>query len=134
MNRFVGSSPDERKGLVLDAIEAHRDRKSGHLTLEAERETADGEDASGPPPWVQYRERDSHLNLDCTAEELPSIERAVGTLGGVTITDRTAIPEAGTNLRLTVNGDDERVAMVIETLFLDGFECEADVSVWAAEI
>lgn len=132
MNRFSGATPDEREELVTSAIEAHRERGSQYLTLEADSIAANGE--TGPPPWIQYRDQDSQLNLDCTDGEQASMERAIDTLGGVRVTERSEDPEAGTNLRISVSGDDERVAMIVETLFVDGFGLPVDQRLWATEI
>ena len=134
MNRFAGSTPRERESLVVDAIDAHRERDSPYLTLEVDRTAANREETAGPPPWIQYRDRDGQLNMDCTDGELESIEAAIDSLGGVRVTDRSSDPEAGTNLRVTASGDDERIAMIVETLFVDGFGLAEDQVVWAAEI
>jgi len=134
MSRFAGATPDERESLVTAAIEAHRERKSPYLTLEADSTDANEDEVAGPPPWIQYRDQDGQLNLDCTDAELESMEAAIDSLGGVRVTERSADPEAGTNLRITVNGDDERIAMIVETLFVDGFGLPEEKRIWAAEI
>ena len=134
MDRFAGATPEERRTLVVDAIKAHRERDSPYLTLEVDSEATDRETPMGPPPWIQYRAEDGRLNLDCTDAELAAVEAAIEDLGGVRITDRSSVPEAGTNLRVTASGDDGRVAMIVETLFREGFGLEEEQVVWAAEI
>ncbi|MGM0372459.1 MAG: hypothetical protein ACQEQJ_08145 [Halobacteriota archaeon] len=131
MSRFDATSPAERIDLVVAAIRAHRARGSAFLTLETDPEIEDS--STGPPPWVQYRDQDKTLNLDCTEAELDSIRAAIDEFGGVRITDQHET-EAGTNLRIEVPGDDERVAQVIESLLLDGFGCPEDVRLWAAAV
>jgi hypothetical protein len=130
MNRFVAHTPDGRTSLTRAAIEAHRARDSTALTLEADPDR----DTEGPPPWIQYRDPDGLLNLDCTDAELPAIRSVVDATGGVTIAAQESVPEGGTNLRLRVRGDDERTAMIVERLFLEGFGCAEHVPVWAAQV
>lgn len=130
MNRFVAHRPASRKALTQEAIAAHRARDSAALTLEADPDR----DLEGPPPWIQYRDRDDRLNLDCTEDELPAIRSVVDATGGVTIAAQKSVPEGGTNLRLAVRGDDERTAMIVERLFVEGFDCPETVPVWAAQV
>ncbi|MFP4530184.1 MAG: hypothetical protein ACLFNC_02720 [Halodesulfurarchaeum sp.] len=137
MNRFAGTTSAERESLIVAAIRAHRERQSPYLTVEAEPEADSertGEANGGPPPWIQYRDRDDRLNLDCTAAELSSIRAAVDRIGGVHITEQESVETGGTNLRIGVSGEDERVAHVIEQLLVDGFGLPADHRLWATEI
>ncbi len=133
MNRFAAATEAERKSLAVAAIRAHRERGSPFLTLEAEPET-DEEGDAGPPPWIQYRDQVGQLNLDCTETELESIRAAIDAIGGVRITDQESVEDGGTNLRIIVPGDDERIGHVVETLLTEGFGLPSDVRIWAAEI
>ena len=130
MTRFAAASAAERQTLFAEAIEAHRTRESPFVTVEAD---PDAEMAVAP--WLQYADGDGLVNLDCTDAELPAIEAAVDSFGGATITDRTAPEDAdGTNLKITVTGDTERVAMLIESIFRDGFGLGSDYRAWVVEI
>ncbi|MFB6085991.1 MAG: hypothetical protein ABEJ84_04180 [Halodesulfurarchaeum sp.] len=132
MNRFAGSTPGERNSLLVAAIRAHRERESPYLTVEVDPESTPG-NGSGPPPWLQYRDRDQRLNLDCTDAELESIRAAIDQFGGVRVTDQQSVTDGGTNLRIAVSGDDERVAGVIERILVEGFSLPVDHRLWAAE-
>lgn len=130
MNRFRASTAEERRALFQAAIAAHRERDSAFLTLEA----APAEDRAGPPPWIQYRVADETLNLDCTAAERESIQGVIADVGGARVDARESVEDGGVNLRITVRGDDERLAAIIERLFVEGFDLDETVSVWAAAI
>jgi hypothetical protein len=136
MNRFAGRSTEDRTALIAAAVRAHRERASPYVTLEVDPASApgsaDGED--GPAPWVQYRDADGTINLDCTDEERESIGAALEGLGGVRITEQQTVEEGGTNLRIAVSGDDERVAHVIEQILREGFGLPADHRLWATEL
>ena len=130
MNRFRASTPAERRDLFQAAIAAHRERHSAFLTLEA----APADDRTGPPPWIQYRDADQTLNLDCTETERESIQAVIAEVGGATVEGRESVEDGGVNLRVTIRGDDERLAAVLERLFVDGFGLDETVPVWAAAI
>ena len=134
MTRFSADTGAERRSLVADAIAAHRDRESPFLTIETQRsEVAPAE--AGPAPWVQFAADRGLLNLDCTADELAAIESVVGDFGGARIVERTAPEEAdGINLQIAVEGDDERIATLIESLFRDGFGLADGYRAWATRI
>lgn len=136
MNRFAGTSTAEREALIVAAIRAHRARESSYLTLEVDPESsrASDEGADRPPPWIQYRDQDQRLNLDCTREELTSIRSAIDQMGGVYGTEEEPVEAGGTNLRVNVAGDDERVAHVIDRFLVDGFGLPADHRLWATEL
>ncbi|MDZ7850370.1 MAG: hypothetical protein U5K70_06015 [Halodesulfurarchaeum sp.] len=137
MNRFAGTTAEERAALIVAAIRAHRDRQSPYLTLEVDPESdpkRSGGATVGPPPWIQYREQDERLNLDCTADELDSMRAAIDQIGGVRVTEQESVEGGGTNLRISVSGDDERVAHVMEQILVDGFGLPADHRLWAIEI
>ncbi len=129
MSRFSATAPEERRDLFAGAIRAHQERGSAFVTFEAETE---GDD---PVPWVQVAGDDGLLNLDCTDAELPAVEAAISSFGGATIVDRTAPEEAeGTNLRVTVDGDAERLAMLVQTVFQDGFGVPEGTPIWVTEL
>ena len=130
MNRFRASTPDDRRVLFREALEAHRERDSAFLTLEA----APDDDRPGPPPWIQYRAADETLNLDCTEEEREAVQGLLADVGGATVAARESVEDGGVNLRVTVRGDDERLAGILERLFVDGFDLDASVPVWAAAV
>ena len=136
MTRFAESTRQSRLELLEDGIAAHRERESRYVTVEADAGAsgeADAPDSSAP--WIQYRDPDSLLNLDCTDEELPAVQAVVDDIGGATVTERQSPEEAeGTNLKVSVPGDDERVAMAVESLFREGFGLSADYRLWVIEI
>ena len=135
MNRFAGTSPADRRTLIEAAIAAHRTRESDFLTLEADPEAVpEPAESDGPPPWIQYRDQAAELNLDCTDAERESIRAVVGDVGGVQVTAQASVDDAGTNLRITVPGDDGRVATVIERLLVEGFGLSSDHRLWVAAI
>lgn len=136
MNRFTGTSQSERASLVVAAIRAHRERDSPFLTVKADTAStgASENESEGPAPWIQYRDPDAICNLDCTDAELDSIRATVDRIGGVTIVEQQSVEDGGTNLRLRVPGDDERVAQVIETLFIDGLGLPESFRLWAVAV
>lgn len=131
MNRFAGTTRTERETLIEAAIRAHRERQSPFLTVEAD---PDRRDSAGPAPWIQYRAQDAICNLDCRDGELDPIRATVDSIGGVTIVEQESVVEGGTNLRLRIPGDDNRVAQVIETLFIDGFGLSDSFRLWVTTI
>jgi len=134
MTRFSAETGAERRTLFAEAIAAHRERESPFLTIEAQRsEGAPTED--GPAPWVQFATDAGLLNLDCTDEEIDAVESVVREFGGARIVERTAPEEAdGINLQIAVEGDEERIATLIESLFRDGFGLAEDYWAWATRI
>lgn len=146
MTRFAADTPDERRSLFADGIAAHRERGSPFVTFEAEPPDVDGGgDGNGDDdsadagdssiPWIQYADDESLLNLDCTDEERAAIDGVVDAFGGASVADRTLPAEAdGINLRIRVRGDDERVAMLVESLFLEGFGLSETCRVWVTEL
>lgn len=144
MTRFVADTPEERRALVAEAIQAHRERDSPFVTFEAEPADVDGDGngdddgagaAESSTPWIQYADDEGLLNLDCTDAELPIIEGVVDEFGGASGADRTSPAEAdGTNLKIQVRGDDERVSMLVESIFRDGFSLSAAYRVWVTEL
>ncbi|GAB3684206.1 hypothetical protein GCM10028857_12880 [Salinarchaeum chitinilyticum] len=158
MTRFDAATPAERRSLVADTIVAHRERGSIFCTVEAdappggpievdeEATAADvGEDAnavegaaaeaSDAPAWIQFSAAESQLNLDCTDEEYDRITDVLGTASAFTIDDQASPEDAdGRNLRVTSYADPERIADVVDRIFVEGFDYEADFRLWATEI
>lgn len=130
MTRFAADTRDERLALVADGIAAHRERASPFVTVEAE---------PGPnmavAPWVQYAADEGLLNLDCRGSEVDAVASAIESFGGATITERHSPEEAeGTNLRVAIRGDPERVAMLVDSIFRDGFGLPAGYRAWVTAI
>jgi len=152
MTRFDATTSEDRRELVADAILAHRERGSIFCTVEADSpppdqtttgepdpdadETEEDQDAdSDAPAWIQFSDPESQLNLDCTDEEYDRITDVLSTAGAFTI-DEQASPEdvEGRNLRVTTYADSDRIAQVVDRIFLEGFEYEEDYRLWATEI
>lgn len=128
MGRFDAATEADRRSLIAEAVAAHRRRASGFCTFVAEV-------GGSPAPWVQFADHDSLCNLDCTDDEYRRLERFLDEHGGLSVVERTR-PEdaAGTNVRLRLRGDEERVARVIERLFREVFDRPADYRLWATAI
>ena len=162
MTRFDATTSEDRRELVADAILAHRERGSIFCTVEAnspppadattdepdpatddeaadERAAEEAAEAPDPdsdaPAWIQFSDPESQLNLDCTDEEYDRITDVLSTAGAFTI-DEQASPEdvEGRNLRVTTYADSDRIAQVVDRIFLEGFEYEEDYRLWATEI
>jgi len=160
MTRFDASTPEDRRSLVADAIAAHRERGSVFCTVEAhvtppEQSTAGGEapdesttNADGTarddpaaepepaPAWIQFSDPESRLNLDCTDEEYDRITDVLSTAGAFTIDEQTAPEDAeGRNLRITAHADDDdRIAQVVDRIFVEGFGYHEEYRLWVTEI
>ena len=130
MTRFDADDPDGRRALVVDAIEAHRERDSAFLTVEADLES-DGDDEV--PPWIQYA--DGRLNLDCTDEELDALKALLEEFPAITIDELHRPEEAeGTNARLTARTDPERVAQFVDRAFREAYGLPESYRAWVAEV
>ncbi|MFB6071114.1 MAG: hypothetical protein ABEJ76_08830 [Halanaeroarchaeum sp.] len=130
MTRFDAATADGRVGLVADAIAAHRERDSHHCTV-----VTGGGIPDEPAPWVQFAGRDSVLNVDVTDAEYDRLERVLEEVRGLTVAERSSPDDAdGTNVRLAVQVDDDRVAQVVERLFREVFDRPADYRLWATQI
>lgn len=129
MGRFDASTAAERRALIVDAIAAHRERDSGFLTLEVDREEAD------PAPWIQFDASERLINLDVTDAEWERLESLIEDFGGCRVRERTA-PEAvdGTNVRLGLRVDDERVAQFVERCFQAVYGLPEDYRLWVADV
>lgn len=156
MTRFDASTPDDRRSLVADAIVAHRDRGSVFCTVEADSpppdastpddEAIEPDDAESDdevpevddeetPAWIQFSDPESQLNLDCTDEEYDRITDVLSTAGAFTIVEQTAPEDAeGRNLRITARTDADRIADVVDRIFVEGFAYDEEYRLWATEI
>lgn len=130
MTRFAADSRADRLALVADGIRAHAQRDSPFVTVQAEP----GE-AMAVAPWVQYSAVDGLVNLDCRNDELDAVESAIDSVGGASVAEQTSPEDSdGTNLRITIHGDPERVAMLIEAIFREGFGLAEDYRLWVVEL
>ncbi|GAA0671579.1 hypothetical protein ACFQDG_13015 [Natronoarchaeum mannanilyticum] len=143
MTRFDAADAEARLALFVDAIDAHEQRSSPFLTIEAdaaaEADGAAGEtDESGDgenddPPWIQYA--DGTLNLDCTDAELDRLKSLLDEFPAFSIDDLHRPEEAeGTNVRLTARTDPERVAQFLDRAFREVYERPEEYRAWAAEV
>jgi len=129
MTRFDAATPEDRRALIADAVRAHRERESPFCTVTADPDHADDLGV----PWVQFG--DGVVNLDVVDAELERLTTLLDSRGGVTITERTSPEDVdGTNVRIEVHGDADRVAGLIEDCFREVYEVPDDVRVWATEI
>ncbi|MFB6092846.1 MAG: hypothetical protein ABEK02_07540 [Haloquadratum sp.] len=132
MTRFDAADARERRKLIADGIEAHRQRASAFLTLEAEHDPeVDGEDA--PAPWVQFAEHT--FNLDVDDDELDRLTGLVDEYPEFRI-DQLESPEdtEGTNVRITARSDPNRLATFADRAFLEVYARDDDYRVWVVAI
>lgn len=151
MTRFDADDAEARRALFVDAIDAHEQRSSPFLTIEADAaaeadaatevdgaaaetdESGDDDDENVAPPWVQYA--DGTLNLDCTDAELDRLKSLLDEFPAFSIDDLHRPDEAeGTNVRLTARTDPERVAQFLDRAFREVYERPEDYRAWAAEV
>jgi len=140
VTRFDAADPEARRALFVDAIDAHEQRASPFLTIEADASEAaagetdeSGDEEADAPPWIQYA--DGQLNLDCTDAELDRLKSLLDEFPAFSIDDLHRPEEAeGTNVRLTARTDPERVAQFLDRVFVDVYEHPEDYRVWAAEV
>ncbi|HMB50840.1 MAG TPA: hypothetical protein VKM69_09275 [Natronoarchaeum rubrum] len=147
MTRFDAADPEARRALFVEAIDAHEQRASPFLTIEADATDEDADatpddadasadetdDADAAAPWVQYA--DGKLNLDCTDAELDRLKSLLDEFGAFSIDDLHRPEEAeGTNVRLTARTDPERVAQFLDRAFREVYERPEDYRAWAAEV
>lgn len=129
MGRFDADTEADRLELVVDAIQGHRERESGFITVTAP--TSDDD----PDPWIQFDARDSLCNLDCTDQELRRLEALLDDFGGLTIHERTTPDDAdGTNVRIEARVDDERIAQFVDQCFREVYELPDDYALWVTDI
>ena len=137
MTRFDAAGPEARRALFVEAIDAHEQRASPFLTIEADATDEDADatpdDADASAPWVQYA--DGKLNLDCTDAELDRLKSLLDEFGAFSIDDLHRPEEVeGTNVRLTARTDPERVAQFLDRAFREVYERPEDYRAWAAEV
>jgi hypothetical protein len=127
MTRFDAATPAERRKLFVDAINAHRERNSAFLTIEAET------DPDSLSPWVQVSQ--DRINLDCTDEELDRLKETLGEFPAFTIDEVNRPEEAdGTNVRIVGRGDANRVAQFVDRAFAEAFDLSEEYHAWVVEI
>ncbi|AFK20195.1 hypothetical protein E6P09_14190 [Haloferax mediterranei ATCC 33500] len=131
MTRFEADTSRERRKLFADAVEAHRNRGSAFLTIEAERNPdLDGE---GPGPWIQFSERT--FNMDVTDEELDRLKDLLSEFPEFRIDQLESPDEAeGTNVRITARSDANRLAGFADRVFQAVYSREEDYRAWVTAI
>jgi len=111
MTRFDAATPDERRTLFAEAVEAHRGRGSQFLTVETP-ET----DAEEHAPWVQLA--GETLNMDVTDAELERLKTLLEAYPEFSIERLESPGDAeGTNVRIAARSDADRVAGFLERVF-----------------
>ncbi|MDQ2049732.1 hypothetical protein RBH26_04475 [Natronolimnohabitans sp. A-GB9] len=149
MTRFDAADPTERRKLYVDAIQAHRKRGSGFLTLEVDEaslsdldDADEGDDAADGPaspdpdlgvPWLQFG--DGTINLDCTDDELETLKTLLGEFPAFKI-DAIHRPEEaeGVNVRVSAKADPNRIAQCLDAIFQRVYGLPEDVRVWIVEL
>jgi len=141
MPRFDASTAEDRQRLLADAIAAHRERGSRFCTFEADAlpPNAPEPDEESPgqptPAWVQYSAPEAQLNLDCTDAEYDRIADVLAAASAFTVAQQSSPEDAdGRNLRITARTDVERIAEVVDRLFVEGYGYEEEFRLWATEI
>jgi hypothetical protein len=130
MSRFHADTEDERRELIADAIRAHRDRGSRFTTFQT---PADQDDV--PDPWIQYAAPETLVNLDCTDDEFTRLEALLEEFGGCTIRERTTPDDAdGTNVRIEMPVDDERIAQFVNRSFREVYDRPNDYRLWVTAL
>ncbi len=146
MTRFDAADPADRRKLVADAVQAHRERGSEFLTVQGAwnggEETLadlgdDGDDGDGgdeePDPWVQFGDRT--FNLDVTDEELARLEALLNDYPEFRVEARESPETAeGTNVRITAKSDAGRLAAFVDDAFLRVYDAPKDYRLWVAAV
>lgn len=126
-----------------DASETGADAERSDTGADASEHDADAAttdadplaDDEPTPAWVQFSGPEGQLNLDCTDEEYDRLTGVLSEFPEFTVQEQTAPEDAeGRNLRIEAWADDERIAAVIEQLFVDGFGYDEDVRLWVTEL
>lgn len=129
MGRFDAVTAADRRTLIVDALRAHRERESAFLTLEVDPVVAD------PPPWIQFDAHDRVANLDVADAEWDRLTSLIDDFGGCRVRERHAPEDAsGTNVRLELRVDDERVGQFIERCFRSVYDLPSDYRLWVADL
>ena len=130
MSRFHADTTEGRRELIVDAIRAHRDRGSRFTTFQT---PADHDDA--PDPWIQYAAPETLVNLDCTDDEFARLDALLEEFGGCTIRERTTPEDAeGTNVRIEMSVDDDRVAQFVDRCFRKVYDRPSNYHLWVTTI
>ncbi len=136
MTRFSAAEPTERARLIVDAITAHRERASPFLTLEVDPGSLEGDAGPDPDlgvPWIQFA--DMTLSLDCTESELERIKGFLPEFPAFKIESLTRPEDAeGVHVEISAKADPNRIAQCCEAIFQRGFQCPADVRIWAVAV
>ena len=133
MTRFDAATDDGRSELFADAIRAHRERESAFLTIEASEDSNEADDSEDTVPWVQFS--DDIVNLDCTDDELTRLKSLLDSFSAFIIEDLTSPEDTdGTNVRVSVRADDERIAAFVERIFREVYERPAEYRAWVTAV
>ncbi len=129
MTRFAATEKADRHALITAALEAHEQRASAYVTLEADPQ------GDVPRPWIQYRIDDQVLNLDCTEPELETLIELLSDYSEFTIVSQERPDHAtGINVRVQAYADRDRLGAVIERIFREVYDCPTNYRLWAAEV
>lgn len=130
MSRFHAGTCEDRHDLVVDAIRAHRQRGSRFTTFQTPTDQAEA-----PDPWVQFAAAESLLNLDCTDDEFTRLDALLDEFGGCRIDTRTSPEDVdGTNVRIEMRVDDERVAQFVDRCFREVFGRSEEYRLWVTDV
>jgi len=126
MTRFAADEPADRRKLFVEAIVAHRNRASPHVTIEVEVD-------EGPAPWVQFA--DGRINADCTEAELEELKTLLGRFPAFKIDELTRPDDAeGVNVRVSAKADPNRIAGFIDTAFREVYGLPEGYRAWVVAI
>ncbi|MFB6095882.1 MAG: hypothetical protein ABEJ74_00650 [Haloferacaceae archaeon] len=141
MTRFDADSTTERRKLFVDAIEAHRQRGSAFLTIEAEPTETEAAAADDLPedapehstPWVQFADRT--FNVDCTDDELTALKDLLNDYPEFRI-DQLETPEEahGTNVRISARADANRLAEFADRVLQAVYGRDPDYRAWVVAV
>ena len=130
MSRFHADTTEDRRDLVADAIRAHRERGSRFTTFQT---PADRDDE--PDPWIQFAAPETLVNLDCTDAEFTRLEALLDEFGGCTIDARTSPEDVdGTNVRIEMRVDDERIAQFVDRCFREVYDQPEEYRLWVTDV
>jgi len=93
------------------------------------------DDEPGTPPWVQFSDRESLLNLDCTDPELDRLKELVDDYPSFRIDELTRPEDAeGTNARVSARADPNRIAEFVDETFRRVYGRPPDYRAWVVRI
>ena len=132
MSRFDAATTADRQALYADAIVAHRERSSPFCTIEADAESVQDESELGIP-WVQFA--DGTCNVDCTEEELDRLKSLLEEFPACRIGELTRPEDAeGINVRVNATADANRIAQLIDAIFVRVYELSETYRGWVVEL